>query len=97
MSSRSNAPDPLDAAREALQESKKATELLECSEDFDEPTGRTEVTVNLQQPSQPEIKVDAPQTQLNLELATRFRHWPQVAALALLAALVAFLAWLGTR
>lgn len=54
-SSRSSAPDPLDAARESLGESKEATNLLEYSEDFDEKTGRTEVTVNMTQPTPPQL------------------------------------------
>lgn len=46
-SHRSSAPDPIDRAREALAESRQATKLLEYSEDFDEPTGRTDVQVHL--------------------------------------------------
>ncbi len=54
----STPPDPLDAASEHLDRADKATELLDYSEDFEEPTGRHEVTVNLHnppQPSQPQI------------------------------------------
>ncbi len=95
VSSTSNAPDPLDAAREALQESRKATELLEYSADYDEDTGRTEVTVNLQQPSHPELKIDeVPASKVSplvivLTVARKFPAWGAViVALAAIAAYV---------
>ena len=48
--------------RENLSDMADARKLLEYSEDFDEPTGRHEVTVNLTapipQPSQPQIEVE---------------------------------------
>ncbi len=56
----SKEPDPLDEMRAAIEDGKKATKLLDYTDDWEEPTGRTEVTVNLQQPSQPEIKVSEP-------------------------------------
>lgn len=52
-SSKLSAPDPLDRARERLNRAAEATRLLEYSEDFDEPTGRTDVNVHLHHPPQP--------------------------------------------
>ena len=89
--------DPLDAAREALSESKDATRLLEYSEDFDEPTGRTEVNVRIEQPSRPEIEMTDSGDSRPIAAALRFRRWPQVAALAILVAGALAIAWLRSR
>lgn len=95
VSTQSNAPDPLDKAREALNEAREATKLLEYSEDFDEPTGRTEVTVNLRdahppQPSQPQIEVTAPGVlKVVFTVVQKFPAWGAVmVALAAIAAYV---------
>lgn len=53
LSDSGRAPDPLDRAREALSDAREATRLLEYSEDFDEPTGRTDVNVHLHHPPSP--------------------------------------------
>lgn len=95
-----SAPDPLDRAREAVKTGNKATDLLEYSEDFEEKTGRTEVTVNLQQPSQPDIDVKSEQ-QSEAKVAVSFikavRGWPQAVVGLGLLALLAFVAWLKWR
>lgn len=62
---RSQHPDPLDSAMERLDRADEATRLLEYSHDYEEDTGRHEVTVNLTaptapQPSQPQIEVSQP-------------------------------------
>jgi hypothetical protein len=51
-------PDPLDKARQAIEEGREATKLLDAAEDFDEPTlnGHGQVTVNLQAPSSPDLR-----------------------------------------
>jgi len=95
-SSRSSVIDPLDAAREDLGQSKEATKLLEYSDDFDELTGKTEVTVNLQnpqpQPSQPNIEVtqDKPGVlRIVFTVVQKFPAWGAViVALAAIAAYV---------
>lgn len=97
VSTQSNAPDPLDKAREALSEAREATKLLEYSEDFDEPTGRTEVTVNLReahppQQSSPQIEVTEPAPNVLKVVFTvvqKFPAWGAVmVALAAIAAYV---------
>lgn len=95
-SASSKPPDPLDAATERLDRADQATDLLEYSEDFDEPTGRTEVTVNLQHPSQPEITrtESNPPSKVSplvivLTVAKKFPAWGAViVALAAIAAYV---------
>jgi hypothetical protein len=85
--------------RAAIEDGKEATKLLAYSDDFDEPTGRTEVTVNLQHPSQPEIQLraqpsDAPGSkpspvQVVFTVVKKFPPWGAViVALAALAAYV---------
>lgn len=90
-------PDPLDRAREALKEAREATKLLEYSEDFDEPTGRTEVTVNMQQPhppqpSSPQVEVTEPAPgvlKVVFTVVQKFPAWGAVmVALAAIAAYV---------
>jgi hypothetical protein len=73
--------DALEAARAAVRE-------LHDADDWDEPTGRTEVHVHMQQPSQPEIQApdsDKPSPEKPivgvLNVALGFKRWPQVAAL----------------
>lgn len=93
-SPRSKEPDPIDEMRAAIEDGKEATKLLEYSADFDEDTGRTEVTVNLQQPSQPEIKVSEPADKTSpihvvFTVVRKFPPWGAViVALAALAAYV---------
>lgn len=98
--SKTTAPDPLDSLDQHLATADKATGLLEYSADFDEPTGRTEVTVNLQQPSQPDIDVKSEQ-QSEAKVAVSFikavRGWPQAVVGLGLLALLAFVAWLKWR
>lgn len=96
ISSKTNALDPLDEAEKHLAAADKATGLLEYSEDFDEPTGRTEVTVNLQQPSQPDIegKSEPPQAKVAVSFIKAVRGWPQMFAALGLFALAAWVAWL---
>lgn len=84
--------------RAAIEDSKEATKLLEYSADFDEDTGRTEVTVNLQQPSQPDIerpKSDPPQAKVAVSFVRAVRGWPQALVALGVLALVAFWLWLG--
>ena len=81
--------DPLEAARDAISELKDA-------DDWDEPTGRTEVHVHVPQPSQPDTEDSLPEKAAD---ATRtvldgVNSWPKVAALGMLCAVLAFVAWL---
>lgn len=83
---------------ERLDRADQATELLEYSADFDEPTARTEVHVHQPQPSQPEIPEPPEKRVIGvLNVALGFKQWPQVIALAVLVlgALAAY--WLKTR
>lgn len=89
MQSKTNAHDPLDRAAERLARADEATKLLEYSEDFEEPTGRHEVTVNLHgHPSQHEIErpsSDPPQAKVAVSFIKAVRGWPQaITAVALL-------------
>lgn len=86
--------DPLDQLREGIQEGREATKLLDYSEDFDEPTGRTEVNVRIEQPSRPEIELTTSGGDKPWTAALRFKAWPQVAALAILVAGGLVWAWL---
>lgn len=93
VSPRSKEPDPIDEMRAAIEDGREASKLLAYSADFDEDTGRTEVTVNLQQPSQPEIKVSEPDKpgaiHVVLTVVRKFPAWGSViVALAALAAYV---------
>lgn len=90
-------PDPLDRARQAIADGRDATKLLEYSDDFDEPTGRHEVTVNLTaptppQPSQPQLEVteQAPGVlKVVFTVVQKFPAWGAVlVALAAIAAYV---------
>jgi hypothetical protein len=93
-------PDPLDRARERLDRADQATDLLEYSADFDEPTARTEVHVHHPQPSQPEIiRTEPPEKRLIgvLNVALGFQRWPQVIALGVLVAGALAAYWLKTR
>lgn len=94
---REKEPDPLDEMQAAIQDGKDATRLLEYSEDFDEPTGRTDITVNLHgahppSPSQPQIEVteDKPGVlRIVFTVVQKFPAWGAVVvALALIAAYV---------
>jgi hypothetical protein len=88
--------DPLEAARTELARLKDA-------DDWDEPTGRTEVHahVHMQQPSQPEIQLplEKPESRVIgvLNVALGFKQWPQVIALAILVAGALAAYWLKTR
>lgn len=96
--SKKSSLDPLDETVAHLDRADKATELLEYSEDFDEPTGRTEVNVTLQQPpghpqpSQPNIEVtqDKPNVlRIVFTVVQKFPAWGAVlVALAAIAAYV---------
>lgn len=95
--------DALDRMRSAIEDGKKATELLKYSEDFDEPTGRHEVTVNLHQPghpSQPELvaKVSMPvPARAAVGILGAVKGWPQAIAALAAAALAAWWLWLRSR
>lgn len=88
--------DPLEAAREALARLKDA-------DDWDEPTGRTEVTVNLRHPSPPPFRAPvASDGEFSVEkLGVKAKGIPPkalgfaIAVLALAAAAVAILRALG--
>lgn len=96
----SKPPDPLDSALERLDRADEATRLLEYSADFEEPTGRHEVTVNLTQPqaphppqqSQPQIEVTEPAPgvlKVVFTVVQKFPAWGAVmVALAAIAAYV---------
>ncbi len=98
---REKEPDPLDEMQAAIQDGKDATKLLEYSEDFDEPTGRTEVTLNLHnqhppQPSQPQIELSQPAPgvwTIAFTAVKRLTGWKLVAAIAITA--LAVLRWFG--
>ncbi len=97
----SKPPDPLDSAMERLERADEATGLLEYSADYEEPTGRHEVTVNLQQPhppqpSQPQIEVTQPAPgvwTIAIKVVDRLRGGWLVAAI--LIAALAVLKWFG--
>lgn len=106
----SSAPDPLDRARDALEEAKEARKLLEYSEDFEEPTGRTEVTVNLREPQQsspqlaataavtPQVEVSQPEPgvlRIAFTAVKQLSGWPLFWTLAVVAACYTFLKWAG--
>lgn len=84
--------DPLEAAREALAK-------LRDADDWDEPTGRTEVHVHVPQPSQPELKVEpevdvpAPAKGLRYVLGG-INSWMHVVALGILVAGLLAAYWL---
>ena len=86
--------DPLDAARLELAK-------LRDADDWDEPTGRTEVTVNLHnphppQPSQPQIELAQPTPgvwTIAFTAVKRLTGWKLVAAIAITA--LAVLRWFG--
>jgi hypothetical protein len=93
--------DPLDKARAKLQEAREANNLLLDAADFDEDTGRHEVTVNLNQPStpqpsSPQIEVSQPEPSV-LKIAftavNRLKGWPLAFAIAV--AVAAVLRWYG--
>jgi hypothetical protein len=93
MTSASNASKmPLDKARENLQEAREANNLLEYAEDFDEPTGRHEVTVNLHnppQPSSPHIEVSQPEPgvfRIAYTAVSQLRGWPLALVLVVVVA-----------
>lgn len=79
-----------------MDEADKATSLLEYSEDLDEPTGKHEVTVNLNNPhppspSQPQIEVDpAKPGVLTIVFTTVQKFPPWGAVLVALAALASY-------
>jgi hypothetical protein len=86
---------------ERLERADEATGLLEYSADFEEPTGRHEVNVIMQQPtvpqpSQPQIEVSQPTPgvwTIAIKVVDRLRGGWLVAAI-LIAALAA-LRWFG--
>jgi hypothetical protein len=87
--------DPLESARLELARLKDA-------DDWDEPTGRTEVHIHQHpQPSQPEIQLppEPPEKRIVgvLSVALGFRQWPQVIALALLIAGALAAYWIKTH
>jgi hypothetical protein len=86
-----SAPDPLDRARERLARATEATNLLEYTDDFDEPTGRTDVHVHM--PSKPDSD-PPPKVEQAVWLIKAVRSWPQALFGLGLIALLAFIAWL---
>jgi hypothetical protein len=90
--------------RAAIEDGKEATKLLAYTDDWEEPTGRTEVTVNLQHPSQPEIQIKESEPPSKkgtvihiLTTPLRITNGYQLAGFAIAAALVAFLAMYAVR
>jgi hypothetical protein len=89
-------PDPLDKARQAIEEGREATKLLDAAEDFDEPTlnGHGQVTVNLQAPSSPDLSAKMEETKpgvltIAVTMAKSFPPWGAViVALAIVAGYV---------
>ena len=78
----------------AMRESRK---LLEYSEDFDEPTGRHEVTVNLHgHPSQPDAEQPATKMDVTMTVAKRLPPWA-LAAVVLVLGLAAIAAWVVVK
>lgn len=70
VSSTSREPDPLDRAQRAVEDGRAATRELMDAGDWDEPTGRTEVTVNLRMQSQPEVEPSRPDGMVGVAHAT---------------------------
>ncbi len=81
MSSKERSPDPLDAAIERLERADEATKLLEYSEDFEEPTGRHEVTVNLHNPHPSQHELEVPATKMDVTMTVAKRLPPVALAI----------------
>jgi hypothetical protein len=94
----SNGPteDPLEKARTRLDSAHEANNLLMEADDFDEETGKHEVTVNLHnatpaQPSSPQIEVSQPEPgvfRIAYTAVSQLRGWPL--AFVLLAVVAAY-------
>lgn len=94
----SKPPDPLDRAMERLERADEATGLLEYSADYDEPTGRHEVTVNLHGPSPSQHEIEAPATNTTVAVTVAKRlPWPVLFALGLAAIVAWVVVQLATR
>jgi hypothetical protein len=96
------APDPLDRARQAIEDGRAATRKLDSYDDWEEPTGKHEVTVNLvnphpptpPQPSQPEVTVTQPTPGVIAVVTTLTGKVPPLGAtIVLVVAIVAFAAY----
>ena len=96
--------DPLTKAQARLQAAREANNLLLDAADWDEDTGRTEVTVNLAnhpsppQPSQPQIEVSQPEPGVFKIAFTAVKqlHGGWLAAVLIaVAAMYTFLKWSG--
>jgi hypothetical protein len=89
---------------QSTAEGEEASRMLEEYDDAEEVTGRTEVTVNLQHPSQPEIQIKESEPPSKkgtvihiLTTPLRITNGYQLAGFAIAAALVAFLAMYAVR